>query len=246
MQRVYNAAMTTLAAEIAGRAARVRERIDAACSRAGRDPAGVTLVAVTKTHPIEVVRAAVEAGMVDLGENRVQDLVAKSDAVPGVAAGGVVCWHLVGHLQRNKARDAAARADMFHALDSLQLAEVLDRKAGEAGRVLECLVQVNVSGEASKSGVEPDAAYELVDAAAAMPHLRVMGLMTIAAPAVHAGDLERSVRPQLASLRHLRDRYSGPAALRHLSMGMTDDLEVAVEEGATFVRVGSALFGPRG
>jgi pyridoxal phosphate enzyme (YggS family) len=237
--------MTKLAADIIDRAARVRARIEAACGRAGRDPAGVTLVAVTKTHPIDVVRAAVEAGLTDLGENRVQDLVVKSDALPGLAAGGSVRWHLVGHLQRNKARDAAARTDLFHALDSPALAEALDRKAGEAGRVLECLVQVNVSGEASKSGVEPSATYALVDAAHSMPNLRVAGLMTIAAPAAHAGDLERLVRPQLASLRELRDRYSGPAPLRHLSMGMTDDLEVAVEEGATLVRVGSALFGER-
>jgi pyridoxal phosphate enzyme (YggS family) len=152
----------------------------------------------------------------------------------------------VGHLQRNKARDAAARADVFHALDSAALAEVLDRKAGEAGRVLECLVQVNVSDELSKSGVEPAAAHDLVDAADAMPNLRVTGLMTIAAPAAVPGDLDRLVRPQLASLRELRDSYRGPAGLVHLSMGMTDDLEVAAEEGATLVRVGSALFGRRG
>jgi pyridoxal phosphate enzyme (YggS family) len=237
--------MTDIAASIAERASRVRERIEAACARTGRDPAGVTLVAVTKTHPIDVVRAAVEAGLTDLGENRVQDLVAKSDAVPGRASGGPVRWHLVGHLQRNKARDAAARADVFHALDSLVLAEVLDRKAGEAGRVLECLVQVNVSGEVSKSGVEPAAAHDLASSADAMPHLRVIGLMTIAAPAVARGDLESIVRPQLASLRELRDGYRGPAVLAHLSMGMTDDLDVAVEEGATLVRVGSALFGER-
>jgi pyridoxal phosphate enzyme (YggS family) len=235
----------TDAAIIAEQASRVRERIEAACARAGRDPADVTLVAVTKTHPIEVVQAAVEAGLTELGENRVQDLVAKSDAVPGLSAGGTVRWHLVGHLQRNKARDAAARADLFHALDSVALAEVLDRKAGEAGRVLECLVQVNVSGEDSKAGVAPAGAHDLVDTIGAFPNLFVSGLMTIAAPPVEPGDLERLVRPQLASLRELRDRYAGPARLTHLSMGMTDDLDVAVEEGATLVRVGSALFGER-
>jgi pyridoxal phosphate enzyme (YggS family) len=232
-------------AEIADRAARVRGRIEDACARAGRDPAGVTLVAITKTHPPELVSAAVEAGLTDLGENRVQELVAKSDAVPGVAMGGAVRWHLVGHLQRNKARDAAARADLFHALDSEALADALDRKATEAGRVLDCLVQVNVSGEGTKSGVQPREVFALVEAASSRPALRIVGLMTIAAPAEREGDLERVVRPQLRMLRELRDAYRGPARLDLLSMGMSDDLEVAVEEGATHVRVGTALFGPR-
>ncbi len=232
-------------AEIADRAARVRDRIAGACARAGRDPEEVTLVAITKTHPADVVQSAVEAGLEDLGENRVQELILKSDAVPGDAMAGVVRWHLVGHLQRNKARDAAARADLVHALDSEALAEALDRKAEEAGRVLDCLVQVNVSGESSKSGVEPGAAHAMVDAAARRPALRVVGLMTIAAPAVRDGDLDRIVRPQLQLLRELRDSYRGPAPLSFLSMGMSDDLEVAVEEGATHVRVGTALFGAR-
>ena len=232
-------------AEIADRAARVRERIAAACARAGRNPAEVTLVAITKTHPQELVRAAVEAGLTDLGENRVQELVAKSDVVAGVAMGGAIRWHLVGHLQRNKAREAAARTDLFHALDSEALADALDRKASEAGRVLDCLVQVNVSGEGSKSGVEPADAHVLVETASARPSLRVVGLMTIAAPADSTADLERLVRPQLRLLRDLRDSYAGSARLELLSMGMSDDLEVAVEEGATHVRVGTALFGAR-
>jgi len=233
------------AAEIADRAERVRERIAGACAHAGRDPAGVTLVAITKTHPPETVRAAVAAGLADLGENRVQELVAKSDVVPGASAGGPVRWHLVGHLQRNKARDAAERADLFHALDSLALAEALDRRAGAAGRVLPCLVQVNVSGEGTKSGVAPAETHALVDAAARLANLQVTGLMTIAAPAERAGDLDRIVRPQLATLRELRDAYRGAAPLTLLSMGITGDLEVAVEEGATHVRVGTALFGER-
>jgi pyridoxal phosphate enzyme (YggS family) len=233
-----------LAARIADRAAEVRERIAAACARAGRDPAGVTLVAVTKTHPPEVVRAAVAAGLRDLGENRVQELVEKSDAVPGAARGGAVRWHLVGHLQRNKAREAVARADLFHALDSARLAEALDRRAAEAGRVLECLVQVNVSAEASKSGVPPGEAHALLDALAGFSGLRVVGLMTLAAPVETAAELERVVRPQLRLLRRLAETYPG-GPLPVLSMGMSGDFEVAVEEGATHVRLGTALFGSR-
>jgi pyridoxal phosphate enzyme (YggS family) len=232
-------------AEIAERAARVRERIAAACARAGRDPASVTLVAVTKTHPPALVRAALGAGLVDFGENRVQELVAKSDAVPGAAQGGAARWHLIGHLQRNKARDAAARADLVHALDSVRLAEALDARAAEAGRVLPCLVQVNVSGEGTKSGVAPGEAHALVDAAAACPHLRVVGLMAIAAYVDTPAEVERVVRPQFRLLRGLAEAYRGDARLAHLSMGMSGDYEAAVEEGATHVRLGTVLFGPR-
>jgi len=232
-------------ADIAANAAAVRERIAAACARAGRDPGGVTLVAVTKTHPPELVAAAAEAGLADFGENRVQELIAKSDGVPGATMGGAVRWHLIGHLQRNKAREAAARADLFHALDSTRLAAALDGAAGAAGRVLDCLVQVNVSGEGSKSGVAPDEAHALVGEASAFSHLRVVGLMTLAAPVEGADELERVVRPQFQLLRRLAETYRGGARLDVLSMGMSGDFEVAVEEGATHVRVGSALFGAR-
>ena len=142
-----------LTSTIADRAARVRDRIAEAAHRGGRDPGAVTLVAVTKTRPLETVRAAVAAGLRDLGENRVQELVEKSDAMPGESAGGAVRWHLIGSLQRNKARDAAARADLFHALDSLRLANALDKWAAEAGRVLPVLVQVNISDEDAKHGL---------------------------------------------------------------------------------------------
>ena len=236
--------MTNLAAQIADRRARVLDRIAAAAARAGRDPADVTLVAVTKTHPLETIRAAVEAGCRDLGENRAQELVAKSDAVPGEAQGGAVRWHAIGSLQRNKARDVAARADLFHALDSPRLARALDAKAAEAGRVLDVLVQLNISGEPSKSGVAPEAADELTGLANACEHLRVVGLMGMAAPASSAAEAERVVRPAFRRLR--RAFEASPLALRELSMGMSGDFELAVEEGATIVRVGSALFGARG
>ena len=228
---------------IAERAASVRSRITEAARRAGRDPDAVTLVAVTKTHPLETVRAAVEAGLRDLGENRVQELVEKSDALPGEADGGEVRWHLIGSLQRNKSRDAAARADLFHALDSERLARALDKKAADAGRVLPVLVQVNISDEDAKGGVDPEAAHDLLRVAEDHEHLRPVGLMGMAAIAHTEADLERLVRPAFARLRSLYE--TAPLPLSVLSMGMSGDFEVAVEEGATHVRVGSALFGPR-
>ena len=232
-----------LTTSIAERAARVRDRIAEAAHRAGRDPREVTLVAVTKTRPLETVRAAVAAGLRDLGENRVQELVEKSDALPGESAGGAVRWHLIGSLQRNKARDAAARADLFHALDSLRLANALDKWAAQAGRVLPVLVQVNISDEDAKHGLAPDATLDLLAAVGERPNLRLVGLMGMAAIAKDEGDLDRVVRPAFQRLRRLYD--DAPAPLSVLSMGMSGDFGVAVEEGATHVRVGTALFGPR-
>ena len=231
-----------LTSSIASRAAAVRDRIAEAARRAGRDPADVTLVAVTKTRPLATVRAATEAGLLDLGENRVSELVEKSDALPGASAGGAVRWHLIGSLQRNKARDAAARADLFHGLDSVRLADALDAKARDAGRVLDVLVQANISGEAAKHGLEPDAVPDLLAYAAGLDHIRPVGLMGMAAFADDRAELERVVRPAFQRLRALFEAASG---LSVLSMGMSGDFEIAVEEGATHVRVGTALFGPR-
>ena len=236
-------APAALTEQVAARAGRVRQRIAEAADRAGRDADAVTLVAVTKTRPLEVVRAAVAAGLRDLGENRVQELVEKSDALPGEGLGGDVRWHLIGSLQRNKARDAAARADLFHALDSVRLADALDTKAADADRVLPVLVQVNISDEDAKHGVPPDATDGLLAEVAARDHLRPVGLMGMAAIAEDDEDLERVVRPAFRTLRRLYE--ASPLGLSVLSMGMSGDYEVAVEEGATHVRVGTALFGPR-
>lgn len=233
----------TLTPAIADRTARVRDRIAEAAHHAGRDPGEVTLIAVTKTRPLETVRAAVAAGLRDLGENRVQELVEKSDALPGESSGGEVRWHLIGSLQRNKARDAAARADLFHALDSLRLADALDKWAAEAGRLLPVLVQVNISDEDAKHGLAPDATPDLLAAVGERPNLRLVGLMGMAAIAEEKGDLDQVVRPAFQRLRRLYD--DAPAPLSVLSMGMSGDFGVAVEEGATHVRVGTALFGPR-
>lgn len=229
--------------QITDRAARLHDRIAAAAHRAGRGPESVTLVAVTKTHPVETVRAAVAAGLRDFGENRVQELFEKAEALPGEAEGGDVRWHLIGSLQRNKARDAAAHADLFHALDSVRLADALEKRAAAADRVLPVLVQVNISGEDAKHGVEPDAVHDLIAAAAERPHLRPVGLMGMAAFVEDDEGLDRVVRPAFRRLRGLYD--ASPRPLTVLSMGMSGDFEVAVEEGATHVRIGSALFGAR-
>jgi hypothetical protein len=227
-----------VAALAAARAA-VTTRIADACARAGRDPAGVTLVAVSKTVPPERLRAAVAAGHDVLGENRVQEAATKIPLVPGPR------WHLVGPLQANKARRAVELFDVLEAVDSVELARRLDRLAGDVrpGRPMPILLQVNVDADPSKAGFAPAAAEAAVAALLALPNLAVRGLMTIG----RLVEVAEEARPTFAALRtlggELRARW--PALGADLSMGMTDDFEVAVEEGATIVRVGRALFGAR-
>jgi pyridoxal phosphate enzyme (YggS family) len=231
---------------IAANVASVRARIAAACARVSRSPDEVTLIAVTKTHPMEAVRAVVAAGVRDLGENRVQDLQSKAGELPGAWLGGDVRWHHIGHLQTNKAKDVLATADAFHALDSPRLADALQQRAERDERpALRCFVQVNVSGEASKFGIDPDAVHPFIASLSDHDRLQIAGLMTLAAP---APDPEH-VRPQFALLRQIARTFpthEHPGAdLSGLSMGMSGDFEVAIEEGATHVRIGSALFGDR-
>ncbi len=221
--------------QICERLEAVQECVAQACQRAGRTPGEVTLVAVTKTFPHCVVAAAQEAGLQDLAENKVQELTAKAQAFPSVR------WHMIGHLQRNKARDAVAHAHVFHALDSLRLARALSTRAGQAERVLPCFVQVNVSGEESKFGVPVAQVGDFLCATADLPHLSILGLMTLAAPAARPDD----VRPQFRLLRTLLETWSGFPQRPLLSMGMSSDFEVAIEEGATHIRLGSVLFGSR-
>lgn len=214
-------------------------RIGTAARRAGRDPAAVTLVAVSKTVPAGRVRAAVAAGLDVLGENRVQEAAAKIPEVDGA------CWHLLGPLQANKARRAVELFDVIQSLDSLDIARRLDRIAGEArpGRPLPVLVQVNVADDPAKAGFGPDEAAAALDELASLRNLRIDGLMTIGRLTATAEDARptfRALRELSAALRATEPRL-GPA----LSMGMSDDFEVAVEEGATIVRVGRALFGER-
>lgn len=217
----------------------VQARIAAAAGRAGRDPAAVTLVGVSKTVPVARVRAAVAAGLTALGENRVQEAAAKIPLVGGAA------WHLVGPLQANKARRAVELFDVLEAVGSLDLARRLDRIAGELrpGRPLPVLLQVNVAGDPAKSGFDEASAEAALPALAALPGLRLEGLMTIGRLAATA----EAARPTFRALRLLAERLRAaePGLGPGLSMGMSGDFEVAVEEGATIVRVGRALFGER-
>lgn len=223
----------------------VRERIEQACQRAGRSFDEVTLVGVSKTHPVEAVAIAREAGLRDFGENRAQELAEKAETLHGVYQGGDIRWHMIGHLQRNKVKDVIGCTDLFHALDSPRLARELDKRAAAEGRVLPCLVQVNVSGEDSKFGLDPEKTREMLRRLADHEHLCIKGLMTLAAPT----DDPEDVRPQFRLLRDLFetcDTITYPHLdMQMLSMGMSGDFEVAIEEGATHVRIGTAIFGSR-
>jgi hypothetical protein len=239
---------------IARNLAQVQERIAEAALRAGRDPAAVTLVAVTKTHPAETVVAAYEAGTRDFGENRVEEGMAKIPAVRDAITGPQPKWHMVGHVQSRKAQAAAEHFDYIHSVDRLKIAQRLSHFAQEVGLALPVLLECNISGEETKfgfelAGWEQDEAkrvafFAAVEKILGLPGLAVHGLMTMA-PFV--ADPE-TVRPVFASLRGLFDtlRERFPSGdWRHLSMGMTDDFEVAVEEGSTMVRIGRAIFGAR-
>jgi pyridoxal phosphate enzyme (YggS family) len=224
---------------IADAVAAVRQRIARAAARAGRSPDSVTLVAVTKTHPPAAVAEALAAGVHDFGENKVQEAEAKIAALPGQP----IRWHLLGHLQSNKARRAAQLFDSIQSVDSASLASRLDRAAGEAGRTLSVLVQVELGGEATKSGLEEDELMPALEALRPLAHLSVRGLMTLPPPAEDPDQM----RPYFRRLRALRDQARGAGLLAgdELSMGMSGDFEVAIEEGATIVRVGTAIFGER-
>ena len=213
-----------------------------ACERAGRDPRSIRLVGVSKTFPIDHVRAAAAAGLADLGENRVQEAL---DKIAGAEDLHGITWHLIGHLQSNKARRAAVAMAWIQSLDSVALLQRLDRAAAEEGTTASLLVQVDLAGERTKHGAAPDAVREILDAGAACPAVAVRGLMVLPP---WSADPE-AARPWFRRLRQLRDSLldagAPPACLDELSMGMSHDFEVAIEEGATIVRVGTAIFGPR-
>ncbi len=231
----------------------VRERIANAARRAGRDSDDITLLAVSKKKPARAVAEAFEYGQLDFGESYVQEacekisqvqalLNARSHAAPGDRT--TPRWHFVGKLQRNKAKAIAWNMDCFHALDRESLALELEKHAAQAGRKLDVLIQVNLSGEAQKGGVSPDEVQSLLTSLAPLSHLRPIGLMTLP-PATQEPE---SNRPYFAQLREMRDQLQnleGLEKIRELSMGMSQDFEIAVEEGATCVRLGTALFGPR-
>ena len=232
---------------IAGNLSRVHANIEAACARARRDPRDVTLVAVTKTASLDAVRTLVELGVDDLGESRVQQLQERAaDLAAALAAlpvGRAVRWHMIGHLQRNKIRAVLdAGVEVVHSVDSLRLAEDLNARAERVGRRLSVMIQVNCSREEQKFGVAVGAATVLAEMITSLRHVKLVGLMTMGP----LSSTPESARPAFARLRELmddmrRDNIGGPA-LQHLSMGMSQDYPIAVEEGATILRIGSALF----
>lgn len=221
---------------IARNLAVVRARIDAAAARAGRDPATVQLVAVSKTRPAEAVHAAAAGGQLIFGESRVQEAREKIPACPPDLE-----WHFIGHLQKNKIRHALPLFRLFHSVDTLALAQAMDRIAGETGRIVDVLLEANVSGEVSKHGFSPEQLKEYFAPLTALPRLRVRGLMTMAP---HSENPEQA-RPFFRALRELRDELQQVhgTPLPELSMGMSGDFEPAIEEGSTLVRIGSSLFG---
>ena len=233
--------------EVAARLSAIRHRIADAAARVGREPGEITLVGVSKRQPAARVRAALEAGLRDVGENYLQEAVARHAELmqaPGPPHGSSVRWHFIGQLQRNKVRQLVPIFDVVQTLDRESLGDELERRCAAADRRLEVLVQVDLSNEPRKGGVAPERLPDLLSASERWPSLRITGLMAIPAATAHA---EQS-RPAFARLRELRDaqrQQPAAAGLRELSMGMSHDFEVAIEEGATIIRVGTALFGER-
>jgi pyridoxal phosphate enzyme (YggS family) len=222
---------------LADRLARLEDRVRAACDRAGRPRSAVTLVAVTKTVGPTVATLLTELGVLDLGESRPQEMWRKAEPLPPA-----VRWHLVGHLQRNKVERTLRRVFLIHSVDSVRLLDALEAEAGIQGRTIDVLLEVNASREENKSGFAPTEVPTLASRLTALQHVRVRGLMTMAALTDNPYDARRT----FAEARQLRDRLqaeNGDAGkLDHLSMGMTNDFELAIEEGATLIRVGTALF----
>ncbi|MDK1030833.1 MAG: YggS family pyridoxal phosphate-dependent enzyme [Planctomycetia bacterium] len=230
--------MTALAEKIADNLSRIRDRIAGAAARSGRRAEDVRLVAVTKAVEIEHIRALVELGQTDIGENRVQALVQRADALADLP----IRWHMIGHLQRNKVRPLLGAVSVIHSVDSERLALEIEKRAAAEDLAIDCLIEVNVSGEEAKWGIDAEDAEDLVRQIAPLAHVRLRGLMTMA-PFV--SDAE-TVRPVFAGLRQLlaslNEKGVTAEPMTELSMGMTQDFEVAVEEGATIVRIGTALF----
>ncbi|NTW99701.1 MAG: YggS family pyridoxal phosphate-dependent enzyme [Geobacteraceae bacterium] len=225
---------------ISGNLDLINERIRAAAEKTGRDPASVRLVAVSKTRPPEDIAAAFQAGQTVFGENYIQELVPKLTQVPEA-----VQWHFIGHLQSNKVKYIAGQVAMIHSVDRISLAQEIDRQWGKLGKVCDVLIQVNISGEATKSGTTEAGAIQLVRECALLPNIRVKGLMTMP-PFFDAPD---AARPYFAELRRLAETIAAQQIagvdMVELSMGMSGDFEAAIQEGATLVRVGTAIFGER-
>ncbi len=219
---------------------RVKERVAQAALRSGRDPGGITIIAVTKTHGPGTVIEALEAGITDLGENRIQEFLEKAGGV------GVPCrWHLIGHLQTNKVGKAVGRFAMIHSVDSIRLAEKIGQAGVRENQVTDILLEVNTSGEESKFGLEPGDALRLCEEIAGVPGIRLRGLMTVGPWVRDASIVSRA----FGGLRRLAEEIDSAGieniSMEHLSMGMSDDFEIAIAEGSTMVRLGRVIFGPR-
>ncbi|MBD3298258.1 MAG: YggS family pyridoxal phosphate-dependent enzyme [candidate division Zixibacteria bacterium] len=228
--------------DIRANVARFTDELHTECARLNRPPDDITIVAVTKTFPAEVVSAATKAGLTIFGENRVQEAKAK---ISQVQSPWPVSWHLIGHFQTNKAKDAVALFDLIHSVDRPDAADALNHRAELADKTQDVLIQVNTTAEAQKSGCDPDALDDLVDSVIQLPHLRLQGLMTI-------GPFVDDPKPIAGAFQLLRGHFGrlagrdlGTGVMRHCSMGMTDDWRIALAEGATMLRIGRALFGER-
>lgn len=218
----------------------VRKNIEAACKRAGRDPKEVTLIAVSKTKPVPMLEEAYEAGARDFGENKVQEIVQKKPELPED-----IRWHMIGHLQRNKVHQVMGKAVLIHSVDSLRLAEQIETEAAKKDMVADILLEVNVAKEESKFGMMPEDVEEMAGQIAALPHLQIEGLMTIA-PFVDDPEKNRPVFRKLYQLSvDIKKKNIDNVNMGVLSMGMTGDYQVAVEEGSTMIRVGTGIFGAR-
>lgn len=216
---------------------KVQQNIAEACEKCGRDPSEVMLLAVTKNHTPEEINQVVASGITNLGENRVQELMSKYDLV-----GGDVKWHLIGHLQKNKVKYIADKVVMIHSVESLSLAEEINKQCGKLGRTMDVLVEINVSGEESKHGIAPGDAEDFIKSVAQYPHVKVRGLMTMA-PKYAETDEIRNIFAQLYKISvDIREKKYDNISMDYLSMGMSNDYMIAIGEGSDIVRVGSALF----
>lgn len=229
------------------RLADVQKRIDAACERAGRTDRP-TIVAVSKTFPLQAIANAHDLGLRHFGENRARQLRDKAEERPGAVEGGDLYWHMVGHLQTNKAKFVARHADWFDALDSARLAEELNKRADYNDRTIPCLVQVNITGQDQKYGLSPEDVHDFLDQCAEYERLDIRGLMAMASFIEEPED-QTQVRDEFQLARELFETYDASGnpqvEMAELSIGMSNDFEIAIEEGSTMVRIGSALFGPR-
>lgn len=218
----------------------VEEKVKEACRRAGRSRDEVTLIAVSKTKPMSMIEELLPLGVVDFGENKVQELTAKEEALPSH-----IRWHMIGHLQRNKVKYIVDKAFLIHSVDSLRLAEAISQEAGKKNVTANILIEVNVAGEDSKFGVRPEETAALAETISKLPNISVKGLMTIA-PFVENAEENREVFRNLRKLSvDIEEKKFNNVTMAVLSMGMTGDYEVAIEEGATMVRVGTGIFGER-